>query len=871
MTSFQQIIDANIKLTPMMVQYFEIKKQYPDTIVLYRMGDFYELFFDDAKKAAQILNIALTHRGKLGDYPIPMAGIPHHAASTYIDRITARGLKAVICEQIEDPKEAKGIVKRAVTQIVSPGIPYDLDKSASLEARYIASAVHKDGTYYLALLDFTTGNFLGIVTEDEREFLEKVTIYAPKEFLSYQNQWANNRLIEDFFNTAPFLKTKLPEEIFDAKESSFYLEKLIPNFKRDKTLQNFQTIFSPTGAISYYIYSTQGLEQLYHIRPFRLESKTGLMQVTLSTLSSLEILPRAKDRYHESLLGFLDKTKTAVGARYLKEIFIHPLFDLNKIHERQQSLEFFLHNPKLIEETQDFLGEVRDIERILAKLSTKKINSQDLGALTKSIQIYEKLKNLYQKFKSLNFCNLSNTIEKNLKKIEELILTTINLELGASLEKGNLIKEGYNKTRDKLANLSLKANDELIKLESKYRQKTGINNLKIKYNNLNGYFIEVSKSHVNKVPKSFERRQTLVNVERFTSDELIEFEKEIITAKEKLERLEKELFESVLHEITLVTSDLMSLSQHLAKIDVAQSFAQVALSENFSKPQIDENKKILNIQGAWHPLIKSLIKDEFVTHNLNLNEEKYFGLITGPNMAGKTTVMREMAIIQFLAQIGSYVPAKTAQIGLCNALYSRLGASDDILRGQSTFMLEMTETAEILRHANEKSLIIIDEIGRGTSTYDGLSIAWALVEYFINQTKAITLFSTHYHELIELADSLKEAKNLTVETINLNGNVKFLYRLIEQGATQSFGIHVAKLAGLPRLVLERSGQILKELEEKNHNHNPAISTDQLAFDFESKNEFKTIKDEFEKVDLNNMTPLQAMQKLHELQRLFESN
>ena len=425
------------------------------------------------------------------------------------------------------------------------------------------------------------------------------------------------------------------------------------------------------------------------------------------------------------------------------------------------------------------------------------------------------------------------------------------------------------KERDRLSKLSLNAKDALIALEAKYREETGIGNLKIKSNNVAGYFIEVSKSHLAKVPKHFERRQTLVNSERFQSPELADFEKEVITAREKLYKLEKKIFDNVVSEINGLSSALITLSLNISLIDIFQSFAWVSLQENFVRPQI-KDQQIVHIRQAWHPLIKSNLQDRFVHHNLRLDETVYFGLITGPNMAGKTTVMREIAIIQFLCQLGCFVPAEMAVLGLTDYIFSRLGAHDDIIKGQSTFMVEMSETAEIIRHATKDSLIILDEIGRGTSTYDGLSIAWALVEYFIMKTKAITLFSTHYHELIDLVNSLPQAKNLTVKTVNSNGNVQFLYELIEEGAAQSFGIHVAKLAGLPPEILGRSKQILTQLESTEHTLNlPVVknNTNQLnLFDEEVQIEEKEhpILKELKSMDVMNLTPMQALQKLDEL-------
>jgi len=502
------------------------------------------------------------------------------------------------------------------------------------------------------------------------------------------------------------------------------------------------------------------------------------------------------------------------------------------------------------------------------------VNGSDLLNLAAAIDIYFNLKTKLTVFPSSILPKITKKQIEQLKDLSLQIKKSISNEIGATLEKGNLIKQGCHKKRDRLANMNQNVSNGLIGLEQKYRKSTGINNLKIKHNNIAGYFIEVSKLHLNKIPKSFERRQTLVNCERYLSKELTEFEKEIVSAKDKLYKVEREIFECLVLQISSLSLLVFKIADAIANIDVFQSLAWIAFQEGFTKPVLHQNKKLVNIKNSWHPLIKSKLKDQFVAHDINLDKNCYFALITGPNMAGKTTVMREVAIIQYLAQLGSFVPAEKADLGVCDYIFSRLGAHDDIIKGQSTFMVEMSETAEIIRHATDRSLIILDEIGRGTSTYDGLSIAWSLVEYFVHQSKSLTLFSTHYHELIELVDTLTHAKNLTVKTINENGQVQFLYKLIEQGATQSFGIHVAKLAGLPHEILYRSKEILSLLEKNQNASSNLIQKleDQLDF-FETKDqetcinpEIEELKKEFEGLDLNNMTPVQALNKLHQIRQ-----
>ena len=879
--ALQEIIERGVKLTPMMEQYYDIKKNYPGIMLMFRMGDFYELFFEDAKEAARLLNISLTHRGKLGDYPIPMAGIPHHAAATYIDRITGLGKKVAICEQVEDPKATKGIVKRAVTQVVSPGMPYDLDKSSQQENSFMASAYqYKDGQnngHYLVMVDYTTGDFFGMNLPNEDELLERLLIYRPKEFICYLGQWDHLKDLNSFLDNSNILKTHLSQDYFDEKYTGIYIEKLIQSYERDGIIKLHQDLLGPIGALCYYICSTQSVEQVSHLRPFQMISSDKEMKITYPTLTGLEIFPKSRESYKDSILGLMDSTKTSMGTRKLRALFQSPLRNIKAIKARQKTIDFFIQHNDLLSDIREELTEVRDLERVMAKVSTGKVNGGDLVNLGRSYEKYcniiKELQKVSTKFPKEVLPQFNVDERKELSTLCEEIEKTINDEIGATLDKGNLIKSGCNKQRDKLKQLSENAVESLMELEKRYREQTGIPNLKIKSNNVAGYFIEVSKSHTKKVPNSFTRRQTLVNSERYQSPELADFEKEMVTAKDKLHKLEKEIFDNVVSMVIKSATEVLKLANALAMIDVFQSLSWISFQENFICPQINEKEKVLNIKGGWHPLIKAAIKDQFVTHDLILNSDHFFGLVTGPNMAGKTTVMREMAIIQFLTQLGCYVPAKSAEVGLCDYLFSRLGAHDDIIKGQSTFMVEMSETAEILRHATDRSLIILDEIGRGTSTYDGLSIAWSLVEFFHKETKAITLFSTHYHELIDLVDSLKNAKNLTVKTINENGNVQFLYELIEQGAQQSFGIHVAKLAGLPKGVLKRSSEILSLLE-KNHNHaNDVIGkktdnqldmfcyTPEVIFEPEAS----IIEEEIGKLDVTNMTPMQALQKLHELQ------
>jgi len=878
-TTLQDIISHGVKLTPMMEQYYNIKQNYQDHLMLFRMGDFYEVFFEDAHLTSKVLNITLTHRGKLGDFPIPMAGIPHHAANAYIDRLTSAGLKVAICEQVQDPKDAQGIVQRAVTQVVSPGIPYDLDRASSKEERFIIAAAELDSKYYLAAIEFSTGEFFGSVLNDRQSFLDRIRLISPKEFLCFKDQWREWPELFQLIEGMGIVKSYLAPEYFEQKHAGLYLDKIVPGYKRDRTLTKEAVIIGPMCALAYYLKSTQLQESFQHVKPFRLESDVQTMKASAPTLMGLEILPRHRDQYKDSVLGFMDRTLTAMGSRSMQRLVSQPLRDIPQIQSRQDLIEFFINQEKKHQELRDLLSDIRDLDRILAKLATNKATSGDLLNISYAVN---KAQEIIKLLNAKNLKALPKLAPKMMSALDELaqeIQATLNDEIGASLDKGNLIKQGVNKTRDRLAKISVSAEDELVKLEERYRKETGISNLKVKSNNVAGFFIEVSKTHSDKMPKKFVRKQTLVNAERYQTDELAEFEKEMITAKEKLSKLEREIFQNLIQLTLEKCQDIQELSSYLGLCDAYQSLAQRCRQEEFIRPEIVEYQ-ICHLEGAWHPLIRSTLKGDFVPHELHLDQECYFGLITGPNMAGKTTVMREVAIIQILAQMGCFVPAKKATLGCCDYLFSRLGASDDILRGQSTFMVEMTETAEILRHATDRSLIILDEVGRGTSTYDGLSIAWSLVEHFVNNVKGLTLFATHYHELIEVAASLSGAKNLTVETLNHQGNVQFMYRLIEEGASQSFGLYVAKLAGLPQQLLKRAEHLLLELESeeeeapKNCKRSKDKNLTQLSlFPDQPVQEIPTYLKKIEKelgaIDIMHLTPIEAIQKLYEFKRHLE--
>ncbi len=872
LNTLDKIYQSGTKLTPMMAQYYEIKKQHADDIVFFRMGDFYEVFFEDAKAVSKILNIALTHRGKLGDTPVPMAGIPHHAANNYIDKITEAGLRVAVCEQVQNPKDAVGIVKRAVTQVVSPGLPYDLSKVTDTETFYICSIYKKGSTYFLTFMDYSTGDFFGQTCSSEKATIDLCQKYGTKEIISYPGQFPIGGELNEFINNQNILKSIIAQDYFIEKNTKATLEKFIPNYKQDQIIRDFPQILSPLSALCSFVELTQKPEKIKHLSSFRLNDSGDRLYISSKTLTGLEILPSKTKGQNYSLYDFMRKTKTPMGSRELRNAFSSAFTAKNEIINRQNFVQYLMDNHSSLESIEESLDQIRDIDRILTKISTNKYIPQDLINLSNSLEQFYEVKKVLQnapsELKNIVFpSSSSKTSNDEITSLIEEIKKSINPELSASLEKRNLILQGVSKERDHLYELYNNSAKKFDDLEQKYLNETGIPKIKIKQNNIHGRFIEISKIHSDKVPDYFNRRQTLVQSERYVTEELNQLESECLAAGEELKKIEQAMVEAIIKQIIELNGEIKNISNCISQLDIFHAFALVANIEGWCRPKISEDK--FDLIGGWHPLIKKSVKDSFVPHDLTLDKNAFFGLITGPNMAGKTTVMREIAIIQLLAQMGSYVPAKEATVTISDKIFSRLGASDNIQEGQSTFMVEMSETAEVIRHATHQSLILLDEIGRGTSTYDGLSIAWSLVEYLVKKIKAKTLFATHYHELIELVEGLEGAKNLTVEAKSEGDDVQFLYRLIEQGANQSYGIYVAKLAGIPKVILNRAKSKLSQLES-----DTLSTTDQLSLweqtqspkeeiinDSSINHEEMLLQEELSEINLNHFTPMQAFEML----------
>lgn len=864
------LLNLGAKLTPMMEQFHDIKSQYPEALLFFRMGDFFELFFEDAILAAKHLNITLTTRGKIHETPIPMAGIPHHAAANYVDKLTSIGLRIIICDQVENPKFAKGIVKRAVVQICSPGLPFDIDRSHSLEQHFVAAVYSHKKSHIISFVDFVHGDFFVVDCHSLQQVWDFLKLYRPKEFLTYlgqfneDNDWEN---LWDHINTTP---TFISEEYFQSKNTHNYQEKVAPYLKFDAQYKSHTDSQNAINVLCYYLQVTQKIDCAVNLKKLRWVKPSDFMNVSGQTLMGLEILPKHQDQHRQSLLGWCDQTKTSMGYRLLKEWFHYPLKDEKLISLRQLKIQQWMSDWSALESVRSQLENCRDIPRILAKSASGKISASDMINLSKGFSIASSINKDHPEV--LKNFSLPQNIIKKCKHLSDEIQLAFNDEIGASLERGNLFKLGYHSERDELSQIHVKVETKVQKLEEKYKQKfPTLNSLRIRSNNISGHYIEISKVQARSAPKEFERLQTLTNVERFLSPELKKIEQELFKAKDHLLQIDLELFKNFQDKIIDTTSDWIALADWLSHIDVYQSFAYLAEKENLVLPSFNKDQSA-TLKGLWHPLLKDKLKEQLITHSIHFNENKYFALITGPNMAGKTTIMREVALCSFLAQIGSLVPATTAELPIFDALFSRLGANDDILNGQSTFMVEMSEASEILRSATNKSLILIDEIGRGTSTHDGLSIAQAIMEYICSDVRAITLFSTHYHELIQIADSMTGAMNLTVKTEVRGKDVIFHYEIIEGGAKESFGLHVAKLAGLPIKILKNAGSILESLKEQQIQESKPykeIQLEMLPFienAHQSNNSHQATIDSIKEINLNELTPMNALLKLQEIQK-----
>lgn len=869
--------------TPMMQHYLKTHEEYKDCILFYRLGDFYEMFFDDAKVVSKELELTLTGKSCGAEERAPMCGIPYHAAETYLTRLVKKGYKVAICEQVEDPKLAKGMVKREVTRVVTPGTTLNAQALDETKNNYIMCIAYIGDHYGISSADITTGDYYVTEVDSERKLLDEVNKYQPTEIICNEAFYISGIDIDDMKNRMGIVIYSLDAWYFSDETAQMTLK---AHFKvRDLEglgLADYDSGVVAAGALLKYLYETQKttLSNLVAIHPYT----TGkFMIIDSSTRRNLELVETLREKQKRgSLLWVLDKTRTAMGARTLRSFVEQPLIERTEIEERYDAIDEFNTNAITREEIREYLNPVYDLERLITRVTYQTASPRDLIAFRNSIHMLPPIKTLMSDFQSPLLKRLYEQLD-TLDELYELIERSITEEPPLTLHDGGILKEGYNEEVDRLRKAKTDGKSWLADLEAKEREKTGIKNLKIKYNKVFGYYLEVTNSFKDMVPDYFTRKQTLANAERFITPELKELEDVILGAEDKLIVLEYELFREVRQKVADEVVRIQKTAKAVAQIDVFASLATVAEQNNYCRPKLNE-KGLIDIKDGRHPVVERMIQNEmFVANDTYLdNGSNRVSIITGPNMAGKSTYMRQSALIVLMAQIGSFVPAKSAKIGIVDRIFTRVGASDDLASGQSTFMVEMSEVANILRNATSNSLLILDEIGRGTSTFDGLSIAWAVVEHISNPRLlgAKTLFATHYHELTELEGKLNSVNNYCIAVKEKGDDIVFLRKIVKGGADKSYGIQVAKLAGVPDNVIERAKEIVEELsnnditeivqnisaEGSSKRSKPKldeVDLEQISLLDTMDND--TILNELKELDLGQMTPIEAMNKLYELQ------
>ncbi|GAA0065931.1 MAG: DNA mismatch repair protein MutS [Clostridium perfringens] len=805
-------------LTPMMRQYFEIKENYKDCILFFRLGDFYEMFFEDAETAARELELVLTGRDCGLEKRAPMCGIPFHASNSYIGRLVAKGYKVAICEQVEDPKVAKGIVKRDVIKVITPGTYTDSSFVEETKNNYIMT-IYVDlerNICSLAITDISTGDFLA--TEGELEkgvILDEISKFNPKEIILLDS--LDQELIKDITLTTPALISRKPIEYF---EENF--EEVLNNQFGEKSNSLSLMIKKSSNALVKYILDTQKIS-LTNINDIEVYSLVDFMTIDLSSRRNLELTENLREKSKKgSLLWVLDKTETSMGSRMLRRWIEEPLVNKEKITLRLNAVEELFNDLSLNDSLKEALHDIYDIERILGKISNKNANAKDLIALKTSIGKIPNVKGIIENCTSSLLKNYHNNLD-DLRDIYELLEKSIKEDPSLTLKDGDLIKDGFNSEIDELRLAKTNGKDWISSLENREREFTGIKSLKVGFNKVFGYYIEISKANYSSIPEGrYIRKQTLANAERFITPELKEIEEKLLGASEKLCSLEYDIFLDIRNEVENHIDRLKTTAKIIAELDCISNLAFVALENDFIKPEINEDGET-KIENGRHPVVEKVIpKGEFIPNDTIINkDDNQLLIITGPNMAGKSTYMRQVAIITLMCQIGSFVPASKANISVVDKIFTRIGASDDLAGGKSTFMVEMWEVSNILKNATENSLVLLDEVGRGTSTYDGLSIAWSVIEYICKNKnlRCKTLFATHYHELTKLEGEIHGVRNYSVAVKEVDNNIIFLRKIIEGGADQSYGIEVAKLAGIPDEVINRAKEILEKLEMESSKDN----------------------------------------------------
>nr|WP_291233983.1 DNA mismatch repair protein MutS [Frisingicoccus sp.] len=864
-------------LTPMMQQYMETKEQYKDCILLYRLGDFYEMFYDDALIASKVLEITLTGKDCGQAERAPMCGIPYHALDGYLTKLIDHGYKAAICEQVEDPKTAKGIVKREVIRIVTPGTNLSMQSLDESKNNYLMCLFYMDEQFGISVADISTGDYYMTEVDTAKKVFDEINRYMPAEII-YNDYFLMSGLnLEELGEKMQFSVSALDTWYSD---EDLCVQKIKDHFHvlslDGLGLSDYSAGTIAAGMLLLYLYETQknALPQMTRIIPYKTERYMVLDTATRRNLELLETLREKQKR--GSLLWVLDKTKTAMGARFLRSCIEQPFVQKEYIERRLESLEELNEDVITRDEIREYLNAIYDLERLMSKISYKSANPRDLIAFKNSLSMIPPIKYLLRNMHTPDLKEIYDNLD-NLEDISGLIANSIEDEPPISIKEGGIIKTGYHADVDKYRNAKTEGKQWLADMEQKERENTGIKNLKIKFNKVFGYYLEVTNSYKDLVPESWTRKQTMANAERYITPELKELEDMILGAEEKLFSLEYDLFAMIRDQIGAEVRRIQDTAKALAKIDVYTSLAFVAERNHYVRPNIN-TKGILSIKGGRHPVVEQMIpNDAFVPNDTYLDEKDHrVSIITGPNMAGKSTYMRQTALIVLMAQMGSFVPAQSADIGICDRIFTRVGASDDLASGQSTFMVEMNEVANILRNATKNSLLILDEIGRGTSTFDGLSIAWAVVEHISDRKilGAKTLFATHYHELTELEGRLSGVNNYCIAVKEQGDDIIFLRKIIQGGADRSYGIQVAKLAGIPSSVIERAKEIALSLSDADI----AAKAREIALDEGHAESGNIVKEEktaatpddlviaqIAALDLGRLTPLEAINLLYQYQ------
>jgi len=855
--------------TPMMEQYFRIKENYRDCILLYRIGDFYEMFGEDAIVGSKVLEITLTSRDKGKKDKVPLAGVPWHALDSYLPKLLNKGFKVAICEQIQDPKYAKGLVDRDVVRIVTPGTVIESTVLDSRVNNYLMAIVQGEKSYGLSFVDISTGEFvLTEVDGDDAEVkvLAEYSQRSPKEVL-HPHGFSAKKLSEEFVLSGAAL-TELDDIAF-LKESS---ESMLKRHFRLQSLEGLgisdkPLAISTAGAVLRYLETTQK-RSLDFLSVPKYRSTSDKLVLDQTTLRNLEVLKNVRDGTSENaLVSVIDRTITPMGSRMLKKWIIEPLMDVSAIRRRLDAVEELVSTTVTRRELSDALEKVRDLERLMGKVTYGSANARDLLSVRDSLQAVPEAKLALAKSKTSLLVEISGKLT-DLGQVAKLIDRAIADDPPLALKEGRLIKEGFDQQLDELRHASKEGQEWIAKLEETERKRTGIKSLKVGYNTVFGYYIEVSKSWAKQVPPDYERKQTLTSGERYVTPELKEKEKAILTAQERSCELEYEAFVRVRDEVGKDANRVRGVAEAVAAIDVLNSFAEAAVTNRYSKPEIDDGNTI-SIKDGRHAVVERVLRGSFVPNDTSMDTNlNRLIILTGPNMAGKSTYLRQIADIVIMAQAGSFVPAAEAKIGLVDRIFTRVGAFDDLARGQSTFMVEMTELANILNSATKRSLILLDEVGRGTSTFDGLAIAWAVSEHLYDHAKVggKTLFATHYHQLTELAESLEGVKNYSMAVKEQGSEVVFLRKVVPGKASKSYGIQVAKLAGVPHEVVARAEQVLDRIEEENMLEVKAGKKVHSQAVLLTPEKESTIEDELRKLDLSKMTPMEAFVRLNELKK-----